>query len=112
MKRETQIRIFCALLLILGAIYYFYAKPESFVFFLLIAVSMLLTSLISPKTIHVPDYSKYVSIVGVLFAILSYAIFFVYPYLMEIWQYKWSEIIVSAVFFIYFVFLIWYKKNW
>jgi hypothetical protein len=107
MKKETAIRIFCGILIILGAVYYFYVKPESFLFYLLFSPMILLYSLLPTKKTHIPDYSGPLSFIGILFAISSYLIYFTDP---EIFQNIAVELTYVIVCFVYFIFLAWYKE--
>ena len=107
MKKEVKIRIFCAILLLLGAAYHLYVRSESFAAFLLLSPLMLSAAFIPSKKIHAPDYSGPLSFIGVLFAALSYFIYFM-P--IDLFQNITFEIVCCLIIFIYYVFLMWYKN--
>ncbi|MDR2943673.1 MAG: hypothetical protein LBU81_01035 [Methanosarcinales archaeon] len=109
MKREMMIRIFCLALFLLGAAYHLIKRPEGPFFYIVISPLLLLTALSSVKKNRQPDYSKYLSLAGVLPALISYVIYFTYA--LEFWKNGPIEIICVFIFIIYYIFLIWYKKQ-
>jgi len=110
MKKETQLRIFCLLLLLLGAAHYLYTSPEAPFLFLLAPPIILLGSLTPAKKIRPVDHSQTVSFIGILFFISSYLLYFLYFF--ENLESDMFIFVFTAAFLAYYIFLVWYKGLW
>jgi len=110
MKKETQLRIFCAILLLLGVAHYLYTSPKAPFLFLLVSPIMLLGSLTPAKKIREIDYPRAVSFIGILFAVSSYIIYFIY-FFTDL-QSDGFDLIFGIAVLVYYIFLTWYKGLW
>lgn len=104
------IRIFALLLLIIGALHYLYVTELGLnfsFFFIIFSPLMLLISLLPSKKSKNLNNSKVFGIIGVLFAIISYAIYFSYIYGLA--SNQTFPLIFSIIGSIYFLFLFYYN---
>jgi len=107
MKKENKIYIFCSILALLGLIHYLYTKPSISFGYVILAPMFLHSSLIPSKKIREPDYSNVLNSIGILFFILSYAIYF--SHIWGIWKNDTVSFACILIFVAYGLFLTWYK---
>ncbi|MBZ3935401.1 hypothetical protein [Methanimicrococcus blatticola] len=71
---------------------------------------LLLYAILAPKMSRTSDYSKIISVVGILIAFCSLILYV--SYFLGVWENKWFSSIVSFIVLGYALFLSWYKNGW
>jgi len=107
MEKETQLKIFCLILLFLGVAHCLYTSRAANFMFPLASPIILAAALMPAQKIRETDYSHTVSFTGILFVISSYIIYFAF-YFTDV-QNKGFALIYGIVVFVYYLFLTWYK---
>ena len=117
MKKETKLRIFALIVMLCIAAHYFYYGLQSDIFipfglfFLgLWAPSFMLYAILPPKKTRTPDYSKAISVIGILVSLCSFAIYF--SWFSGIWSNTYFTFFIFFIIACYFIFLSWYKNGW
>lgn len=124
MKLESKFRIACLALMLFVVVHYFYNVyylkvdiPHEIFLLGSWAPLLILLSLLKGKRNQDPDFSQFFNVLGVLIAVISYLTYFVY--ISGILAGIWSNDIVEDLFFIcfififlYYIFLMWYKRLW
>jgi hypothetical protein len=107
MKKENTAYIILLILGFLGLIYHHYTNPSISFGYVVLAPLFVYIALIPSKKIREPDYSNVLNSIGILFFILSYAIYF--SHIWGIWKNDTVSFACILIFVAYGLFLTWYK---
>ncbi|MDR2943674.1 MAG: hypothetical protein LBU81_01040 [Methanosarcinales archaeon] len=110
MKKENKIRVFYVILSLLSVTHYLYTPADISIGLAIFPALIMYIALLPAKNKRDPDYSTALNIIGILFAVLAYIIYFAHSLKIEIWQINDTiETVCLLIFMIYALFLGWYK---